>query len=96
MSNPEQTPNLTWFTESTIPDYTNKAVEIGFAVGTIARLLSNEELSVPDQRGLRYALSRLSDSLIDLSEDVEDKRYDFAEQLRQHLKPAQKGGFRHA
>ena len=95
MPNPEQTPNLTWFTESTIPDYTNKAAEIGFAVGAITRALDSDELSDRDKRGLRHALTRLSESLIDLSEDLDGKRYNFAEQLRQHLKPVQKGGFRH-
>ncbi|OOV86198.1 hypothetical protein [Oceanospirillum linum] len=96
MPNPEQKPNLYWFTETTIPDYTNKAVEIGFAVGAITRMLDNDDLSDRDKRGLHRALTRLSESLIDLSEEVEDRRYDFDEQLRQHLKPAQKGGFRHA
>ena len=89
--------SLTWFTETTIPDYTNKASDTGLAVMGIAQMLAeHSKLTEQEKQCLLLALERLGDSLTDLSESVESQRYDFDERLRQHLKTVQKGGFRHA
>lgn len=88
-------PNLFFFTETLIPNYTNKAVETGFAIETITRMLGNDDLSERDMQGLRNALTRLADALIDLSEDMEELRYDFNEQLKKHFSQSQPGGSDH-
>lgn len=88
-------PSLFFFTETLIPDYTNKVVDTGFAIEIITKALGNKDLSERDKQGLRCALARLSDALVDLSEDMEELRYDFNEQLKKHFNQSQPGGSDH-
>lgn len=97
----ELSTNLHLLNEMVLPEYNRKTSDTGFAVMGIARMLreselNERELSDGDKLGFLKALERLGDSLVDLSDDVENQRFEIHEDIKQQLNQLQQGGFRHA